>query len=135
MNLLDTALIKTIRIYQNYISPYKGFRCAHGLLFGGDSCSSAVCKIIRRRGFFAGYPHIKQQFARCQNAYSQFQQLSSETQQKNKKKNKNKRSKRECAEHLTCEGLANCIPNILCKGDKSGGCDLPCDCNPSFRLD
>lgn len=63
-----------IQFYQKYISPYKGFRCAHGAYYGGDSCSGAVSKIIRRKGLINGFQAIKNQFSRCSHAYSKLKQ-------------------------------------------------------------
>ncbi len=135
MKALDKVSLAIIAFYRANLSAYKGFRCAHGVKFGGDSCSDAILKIIQRRGLLSGYADIKQQFARCSNAHAHLQHLASTTPNKNrnkkkKKKKKDKTTKRECLEHFTCEAAANCVPNILCKGDKSSGCDLPCDCSP-----
>ncbi|WP_051560149.1 membrane protein insertion efficiency factor YidD [Marinobacterium jannaschii] len=57
-----------IGIYQRFISPYKGFRCAHAALHGGTSCSIEVQQLILRHGLRVAWPHIRQRFAACDRA-------------------------------------------------------------------
>ena len=59
-----------ISLYQKYISPYKGFRCAYGCYHKTSSCSAIIKNIIAEQGLLAGWPLIKQQFKQCQTAYS-----------------------------------------------------------------
>ncbi|MFN8509664.1 MAG: membrane protein insertion efficiency factor YidD [Deinococcaceae bacterium] len=58
-----------IRLYQRYVSPYKGFRCSHAAFFGGKSCSGAIYALILRKGIVAAWPLIRQQFAECSWAH------------------------------------------------------------------
>jgi hypothetical protein len=46
----------------------QGFRCAHAALYGGNSCSEAVSKIVRARGPFGGYRDIRARFQACKEA-------------------------------------------------------------------
>jgi putative component of membrane protein insertase Oxa1/YidC/SpoIIIJ protein YidD len=98
-----------IQFYQKHISPYKGFRCAHGDYYGGDSCSGAVSKIIRRKGLINGFAAIKNQFRRCSHAYMEI---------------KNKFPKRKKDKGNVA---ADCALNGL--GDVAS---LPCECLFSF---
>jgi putative component of membrane protein insertase Oxa1/YidC/SpoIIIJ protein YidD len=66
---MSQSTLYLIQFYQRYISPYKGFRCAHAAYYHGDSCSGAVSKIIRRQGLVNGFIAIKNQFSRCSQAY------------------------------------------------------------------
>ncbi|MBU2712048.1 membrane protein insertion efficiency factor YidD [Zooshikella harenae] len=79
------TVLYLIKLYQRYISPYKGFRCAHAALSKRDSCSVAVSKIIARRGGLKGYQDIKKQFLRCANA-SQYLEDSKRKDKKPRKK-------------------------------------------------
>ncbi|AFZ67690.1 membrane protein insertion efficiency factor YidD [Deinococcus peraridilitoris] len=56
--------------YRRYLSPYKGFRCAHAAFFGGPSCSQAVRDIIEQRGLQDGWSEIQTRFAACRSAYA-----------------------------------------------------------------
>ena len=59
-----------ITLYQRYISPYKGFRCAYGIYYGGSSCSAVVKRIVLSEGLFGGWSSIVNQFRRCRCAYN-----------------------------------------------------------------
>ncbi|GHG09010.1 hypothetical protein GCM10017783_21990 [Deinococcus piscis] len=65
----DALALGSIRLYQRYLSPYKGFRCACAALHGGESCSAAVSRIIRTQGLRAGRQGITAQFQQCRAAH------------------------------------------------------------------
>lgn len=65
----DALALTGIRLYQRYLSPYKGFRCACAALHGGESCSAAVSRIIRSQGLRAGREDIAAQFRSCRAAH------------------------------------------------------------------
>lgn len=121
--LFNTLPLLLIRGYQRFISPYKGFRCAHAVHFGGDSCSAAVMKIIRRRGVFAGRHDIRRQFQRCSVAY---QQISKDQKDKKRRKNDGKwwHSCDPCPASCSFgEKKSSCADAMPCD---MGGIDLPC---------
>lgn len=67
---LPTRLaLSTIRFYQRFLSPVKGFRCSHAVLYGGPSCSHAVLATIREKGVFQAIPLIRKRFAECRRAH------------------------------------------------------------------
>jgi putative component of membrane protein insertase Oxa1/YidC/SpoIIIJ protein YidD len=111
-----------ITLYQKYISPYKGFRCAYACYHESLSCSARVKNIIAEHGLFAGWPLIKQQFKDCHLAY---QTLETEREKREREKRQRRRQgkQRECLSKKNqdrCDCLSNfgdCIP------------DLPCDAN------
>ena len=105
-----------IHFYQKYISPYKGFRCAHGAYYGGDSCSGAVSKIIRRKGLINGFTAIKNQFRRCSHAYMKIKEKVARTK-KNTYGNTQEYSQSDC----------------ISLGLYGGNCaQLPCACLAGF---
>jgi putative component of membrane protein insertase Oxa1/YidC/SpoIIIJ protein YidD len=57
-----------IRGYQRWISPYKGFRCAHRHLHGGHSCSEFARLAVLEQGVLAALPDIRIQFRECREA-------------------------------------------------------------------
>lgn len=61
--------VSTIEFYQKHLSQHKGYTCAYLGLWQGLSCSEAVKRIIQNKGIIAGWPDIKQRFARCKQAY------------------------------------------------------------------
>lgn len=70
--------ISLIDIYQRYISPYKGFRCAHRVFHGGCSCSQAVKQIIQSDGLLGGIHKIRERFRECQMAAAEIRHAMSE---------------------------------------------------------
>jgi len=111
-----------IGLYQKYLSPRKGYRCAYSLEHGGSGCSGAVLNILETHGLFRGWSLIKHRFHECSEAAE-------------KRKKRKKEGSGSCPDCSTvdnaCEG-ANC--GLGCaNGAKK--CDLPdmpdcgsCDC-------
>jgi putative component of membrane protein insertase Oxa1/YidC/SpoIIIJ protein YidD len=62
------AVDQLIRTYQRRISPRKGWRCAHAVLHGGDSCSAAVRGVLARRGLVRGVVPTTLRFLACYQA-------------------------------------------------------------------
>ncbi|MTJ07671.1 membrane protein insertion efficiency factor YidD [Anabaena sp. UHCC 0204] len=60
--------IKAITGYQRYISPHKGFRCAHRVLHGGESCSQYVKRVIADDGLKAAFVKSQARFQACKQA-------------------------------------------------------------------
>jgi putative component of membrane protein insertase Oxa1/YidC/SpoIIIJ protein YidD len=58
-----------IRGYQRWLSPYKGFRCAHAVLHGGPGCSGYAAEVIHARGLVDAVGPIRQRFRDCRAAY------------------------------------------------------------------
>lgn len=118
---MNKLILLFIGLYQTYISPYKGYRCAHGVYYQGDSCSGAIKKIIQRRGVVKGYKDIRSQFQRCHIAYEMIQD------EKDKKRRKKDNA---CCDVIEIPfEVVRCIPKKWCKGPDLGDCDLPCDCS------
>lgn len=70
MSLLDAATLRAIALYRRRLSRHKGFRCAHAALYGGESCSAAVARIIRADGLWSGRGRIVARFAACRVAHT-----------------------------------------------------------------
>ncbi|WP_411883958.1 membrane protein insertion efficiency factor YidD [Polaromonas sp. YR568] len=60
----------SIRTYQRYLSPHKGYRCAHRAHTGHSSCSEFARKLVLRHGLIALFRALPRQFQRCRNAYA-----------------------------------------------------------------
>lgn len=58
-----------IRAYQRWLSPHKGFVCAHRARLGGPSCSQAGARLIQRRGLRGGLPLLRERLLRCGAAH------------------------------------------------------------------
>ena len=60
--------VTAITGYQRYISPHKGFKCAHRVLHGGESCSGYVKRQIADYGLKAAFVKSQQRFKACKYA-------------------------------------------------------------------
>lgn len=67
--MLRFAAAGSIGIYQQYVSPYKGFRCAYHALTGRDSCSQFAKRLVLRHGVIALWRGMPAQFMRCRESY------------------------------------------------------------------
>jgi putative component of membrane protein insertase Oxa1/YidC/SpoIIIJ protein YidD len=66
--LAKTMAINSINVYQQYISPAKGFSCPHRRLHGGDSCSNFVKKMLSEQSLIETIKLSRQRFQDCAQA-------------------------------------------------------------------
>ncbi len=57
-----------VAAYRAFLSPHKGYRCAHAVI-GGASCSEVALAAFSRQPFSEAIPGIEEQFGLCQRAY------------------------------------------------------------------
>jgi putative component of membrane protein insertase Oxa1/YidC/SpoIIIJ protein YidD len=105
------AILFLIRLYQIYLSPRKGFSCAHAAVHGGLSCSSAVAQIIASDGVWHGLRPIEQRFIECRSAAHFIQQQTPKAMRG--------AVDRDC-------GLSSCV-DVPSFGSCSGGADAATD--------
>ncbi|MFM2064539.1 MAG: hypothetical protein RLZZ507_4210 [Cyanobacteriota bacterium] len=132
--------------YQKHISPHKGFTCAHRVLYGGESCSQYIKRVIAEEGLKSAFVKSRFRFQSCQQANlilkSQAEELEPPTQtdeneQKNKQEPISPQSSCQdsidfvdvginCAElSCDCPELLNMTPDcgsLDCSGADCGGC-------------
>ncbi len=111
-----------IGLYQKYLSPRKGYRCAYSLEHGGSGCSGAVLNILENHGLFRGWSLIKHRFQECGEAAE-------------KRKKRKKEGGSICND---CSGVERACDNASCGlgcAKDAKKCDLPdmpdcgsCDC-------
>ena len=65
---MKTDIVFMITLYQKYISPRKGFRCAHAFYYGGLSCSQAVKAIVDEQGVWRALLYSEQRFRECRRS-------------------------------------------------------------------
>jgi uncharacterized protein len=120
--------IATIRFYQTFISPYKGFRCAHAHLHQQDSCSTAVIKIIRINGVIKAWPFIRKRFDECRLAFETIEQKRKDNLNK-RKKDKKKDDRWDYCDVFECGGETAC--HAMRCGSTTKHCDniSICDCS------
>lgn len=57
--------VAAITIYQRWVSPFKGFRCAYRAHNGGPSCSEYGKEMISSHGISRGLSRLTQRFREC----------------------------------------------------------------------
>jgi putative component of membrane protein insertase Oxa1/YidC/SpoIIIJ protein YidD len=75
VQVISSAAVGSIGLYRRYVSPYKGFSCAHRVFNGGSSCSVFAEEAIRDHGLWAALPMIRRHFVECRKAYAALQGL------------------------------------------------------------
>ena len=141
-HLIRPTLIGLVLAYQRWLSPWKGFACAHRLRHGGDSCSGHALRILRRgrRSMLRLRPLMRRRFARCRaaspdclamtefdpTAWNDARDRAAQTRPDEKAKRRRRRRKGES----WCSGTHYCdIPFCGCDG-LGGGIGDGCDCSP-----
>jgi putative component of membrane protein insertase Oxa1/YidC/SpoIIIJ protein YidD len=106
--MIDCLLIKSINLYQKWISPHKGYRCAYSAYYGGESCSSYGKRIIVEYGWLYFFKHFYGRLAECK--------YSSVMLNENSKNTDNEKENKQSDEYSNCnpveEPVACCI-NII----------------------
>lgn len=60
--------VTAITGYQKFISPHKGFSCAHRVLYGCESCSQYFKRVIAEEGIVTAIANAKGRFQECREA-------------------------------------------------------------------
>jgi putative component of membrane protein insertase Oxa1/YidC/SpoIIIJ protein YidD len=72
ISLLDSLTrrvsVTAITGYQKHISPHKGFVCAHRILYGGESCSQYIKRVIAQEGLRVALIKSRTRFQACKHA-------------------------------------------------------------------
>ena len=129
--MFTRAALGGIWIYQTYISPRKGFRCAHSVLHNGTGCSGYAKQAIRDRGVFYAIPPIRQRFKECKVAYFTLRNDQEQPDEPDKTKKSDsctERMRDGCCDAAIYEGCnvgSSCFGHGLVKASKN--CDLNCD--------
>ena len=79
MKIANNIFIKFVVLYQQYISPHKGYCCAHSALHGKESCSSWAIRILKKQRVSLLLPLMKRRFQACNQAHEKLKKEESET--------------------------------------------------------
>ncbi|MBD2342078.1 membrane protein insertion efficiency factor YidD [Calothrix sp. FACHB-156] len=127
LDLLGRRLgVIAITGYQKHISPRKGFVCAHRVLYGGESCSQYIKRVIAEDGLGALPAKSRQRFQACKQAnrilrsQAEASEPISEEEDENRapKKLPGNTAKQSSSNNNTCGDITDC-GNIA---------DASCDC-------
>jgi putative component of membrane protein insertase Oxa1/YidC/SpoIIIJ protein YidD len=62
------AAAACIELYQQHLSPRKGFACAHRIVHGGSSCSEFARRAVLQHGAVRVVPLLRARFRACAEA-------------------------------------------------------------------
>ena len=65
---MNAIAISAITAYRRFLSPHKGFCCAHHALYRSGSCSDFGLKIFERRNFILAMKMLRHRLAACKAA-------------------------------------------------------------------
>lgn len=68
---MKKVVLAGIVFYRRFVSPYKGFSCAHCAYTGGATCSAYGHRVIARYGVFTGLQLLRRRLQRCGDIYRQ----------------------------------------------------------------
>ena len=112
--------IALIKFYQLFISPYKGFRCAHHVLHQRECCSNRVKDLIMQYGLIGALPLVRVRFAECRKAYEYLQSVKQPT--------KGHVTRADLPYALPCDvGVGDCGGDVVDSSPSEcwSHCDLP----------
>ena len=73
--------IGAINLYQQHLSPLKGFRCAHSIYHDGISCSEFGKQIIQKYGYLKFGQLMPQRLLSCNDAMKELKKIEKEKNQ------------------------------------------------------
>ncbi len=125
--MLNRSVAIAITGYQKYISPYKGFCCAHRVKHGGMSCSEYVKQALLHHGIWPAIPVVKQRFQACKLAASA---LRAESNAHGRERSRSRRQEKNSILE-NCDCCVDLIPSQSCSPLEAvgGGVDA-CSCTP-----
>jgi putative component of membrane protein insertase Oxa1/YidC/SpoIIIJ protein YidD len=68
-NNMNRLALAAIKLYQRYVSPFKGFSCAYRVQTGRASCSTHGYRVVERYGTLLGLKLIKRRLNKCGQKY------------------------------------------------------------------
>ena len=114
--------VLAINAYQRHVSPYKGFTCAHRNLYGGDSCSQSIKRIVAEESLGGAWTAIRLRFQECKEANLIL---------RNTGNNQNGQQRKRQNQDYNCGNWGDCCQGLSycdCGGYDTKGLDCnPCD--------
>lgn len=117
-----------IGAYQRYLSPLKGFHCAHRVHTGRRSCSALARGVVQRLGVLALFAALPRQFERCKTAYDS---LRSKWSERSDRKNAKNQTLAGRCDINPCDAVQAACDAGQCGADVgSGACEAVGSCSP-----
>lgn len=128
--MLSRPFAVAITGYQRYISPYKGFCCAHRVKHGGMSCSEYAKQTLLHHGVWRAIPAVRQRFKECKVAAVALNPNSTGycRTRGNERNGSRRKEKNRVLDYCDCCSPVDLIPSEGCC-PVAGGIDA-CACTP-----
>ena len=126
---ISALLYTLIELYQRYVSPYKGFRCAYRAHRGRHSCSEFGKRALARGGVAGFWPLLRRRFARCAEAAKLLKAkravaVAAAVPAAPVLDYESKRKREEEPSHRSKEGWGDCAAEGCLQGCDVGTCDV-----------
>ncbi|AFZ60036.1 membrane protein insertion efficiency factor YidD [Anabaena cylindrica FACHB-243] len=120
--------VSAITGYQQHISPYKGFVCAHRVLYGGESCSGYIKRVIAQEGLKAGFVKSRVRFQSCQQANIMLKSQAEELEPPTTDEDQQKKKPQPIAPKSSCQNNFDVMDlGINCA-------EISCDCPEMLNM-
>lgn len=131
----NSLALALIRFYRKWISPHKGFRCAHHAVHGQGTCSGYGLEVFSMHAFPEAWSRLMHRFRECGQAYKHVS-ASREEEERRRRGGGDLGSSllatdislEGCGDLLSCggDGLDACASTHSCHGLEAcdaGACD------------
>ena len=81
--IANNIFIKAIHLYQKFISPRKGYCCAHRTYHGRSSCSEYAIHSLNKHNLLISLSLMKRRFLACQMAYEELKKEKEQNKSNN----------------------------------------------------
>ena len=85
---MNKVTIDLILFYRRYISPYKGYRCAHDYLYCAGSCSDWSLEVLKTKGTSYFFSNFYGRLIECHEAYEKIKMVNDDENSNEKVSNK-----------------------------------------------
>jgi len=120
-----------IEVYQEFISPRKGYRCAKGALYENGTCSSCVKEVMNEKGFIAGIKEYFKTTKECKEAMKIIEEKREKGEWKESKQEKSTKQEnieKGCLAGMVEESVCGCGELGVESACETGSCDIgSCD--------
>jgi len=113
--MIKSICLLLIGFYQRFLSPVKGFNCAHHKLHQGDTCSHAIKKLIIEHPLKDALRLSKARFKECKTASIKLAQQATALE------------KADLPCDIGCAGDSGCFDGVFGSDASNSSCTLPCD--------
>lgn len=125
---------RAIRGYQKWISPHKGFCCAHHVMNGDGTCSQYGLVVFEEHPFFDAWRRLRERFDECREANATYHAMTDEERRKKRRQQQGSNDSSSSGSDCGCsdimtflmieEMMSGCSSGAAGCGDGIGACEI-----------